>query len=77
MLSPAVHVTFLQIGDDAAGADAMKNWDDSDFAGKDMVRAQLFTDIKDEGLARSIADAIEPVATVVIPSAIKKPASKP
>lgn len=77
LLSPAVHVTFLQIGDDAAGAEAMKNWDDTDIADNDMVKAQLFTDIKAEGLARSIADAIGPVVTVVVPSAIKKPASKP
>lgn len=57
LFSPGkLHITFIQIGDDADGAQALQDWEKSN---ESLVTSELFPEVKNQGLAKSIADAID------------------
>lgn len=60
LLPGQLFVTFIQIGDDEAGAEAMRQYDNIDTGKKDMVKAQLFDEVRANGLAAALAKAIGP-----------------
>lgn len=70
--SERMQITFLQVGDDEAGASAMKVWDRVDAGSKDIVKAELFENVKTEGLARALAQALQPKVVVVAPPSVTK-----
>lgn len=76
-----IYVTFIQIGDEAMGTQALKAMESANEGGKDVVKTELFQDIKKQGLARVIADAIKdhlPKDLVKpAPAALLQPAKTP
>lgn len=71
-----IFITFIQIGDDAAGSENLKDMEAANFAGKDLVKAELFQDIRRIGLAKVIAQAIQEHVPTPPPVPIAKPAVK-
>lgn len=59
-----ITITFLQVGNDAKGAEYMSKWDDaltSDGAAYDIVDAKPFSQMQAMGLGRSVVAAINKV----------------
>jgi hypothetical protein len=75
LLSPGkIFITFVQIGDDPAGSENLKEMEAANFGGKDLVKSELFEDIRKVGLAKAVAQAIHdhiptPPPVPVVPAA--------
>lgn len=76
-----IFITFIQIGDDTMGTEALKAMEIANVGGKDIVKTELFTDIRKQGLARVIADAIKDHLPKDVakpaPAALQQPAKTP
>jgi hypothetical protein len=70
-----LHVAFLQIGDDAGGASALRKFGNVDMGTQNVVDSHLFDEIKKNGLAPAMAASIAP--RIVIPPVVDVPPTKP
>jgi hypothetical protein len=78
LFSPGkIFITFIQIGDDPAGSENLKEMEAVNVGGKELVKAELFDDIRKTGLANVIAQAIHDHVPTPAPVPVNKPAVKP
>jgi hypothetical protein len=76
-----IYVTFIQIGDDSAGSETLREFEDANYGGKNIVSAELFDQMKGDGLAKAIARSlnipqkVSPI-TAITPATVTPPPAK-